>query len=71
LICQRCPSNAALTKIYHWLMVESQARVETACGARYMKQLLKHFSHKTQTEWTEESGWVQDELAVNWVRATA
>lgn len=23
-----------------------------------MKQLLKHFSHKTQAEWTEESGWV-------------
>lgn len=34
----------------------SEARVETARGGRYMKQLLKHFSHKTQAEWTDERG---------------
>lgn len=37
-------------------MAISEARVATTRGTRYMTQLLKHFSHKTQAEWTDERG---------------
>lgn len=37
-------------------MATSEARVATTRGTRYMTQLLKHFSNKTQAEWTDEQG---------------
>jgi hypothetical protein len=40
-------------------MPTSEARVATTRGTRYLTQLLKHFSHKTQAEWTDERGSVR------------
>jgi uncharacterized protein len=48
----------------------SEAHVQTAKAAIYMKQLCRHFGHKLTTEWTDEDGRIEFPFGVCELRAS-
>lgn len=52
-------------------MVETVASINTEEASRFLRMLCKHFAHKVEADWSDDSGWVAFAMGRCDMQATA
>lgn len=52
-------------------MVEKKATINTDEASRFLRMLCKHFAHKVEADWNDDSGWVAFAMGRSDMQATA